>query len=97
LSSRRFSLKGWQNIAGGKPSAAIGTSPKRQPTLKGLQTTRHTLSPVSSDITVKIQSRRSHDSGQRTDTGRLAPFHFYANTRREDVMLIARLWPCASA
>ena len=49
LSSRRFSLQGWQKIAGRKSNAATGTSPTREPTLKGLQTTRHSKSSVSSD------------------------------------------------
>jgi type I restriction enzyme R subunit len=31
LSSHRFSLKGWQKIAGGKPRAATGTSHTRAP------------------------------------------------------------------
>jgi len=83
LSSRRFSLKGWQKIAVGKPSAVIGSSHTREPTQKGLQTTRNNKSPVSSSIAHRHTPHAT----------RHPPTAIHTNTRREDVILIARLWP----
>jgi hypothetical protein len=87
LSSRRFSLQGWQKKAGSKPSAATGTSPTRESTLKGLQTTRHRKSPVSSDTAFEDKAIGIMVRNRQLTTDN------YTNTRREDVVLMARLWP----
>ncbi len=57
LPSLRFSPEGCQQIAGGKPRGVPGTSPKREPILKGLQTKWHSTCPASSSICLEGLAR----------------------------------------
>ena len=51
-----FSLRACQKIARGKPRATTRISPKREPTLQGLQTKRHSTCPVSSNIALRVNA-----------------------------------------